>query len=440
MENRQLTKKQFMSVSVMLFGLFFGAGNLIFPPLLGYRAGYLTFSSLLFFAVTAVIFPILGIVAVARTKGLSNLANRVNPTFSIIFTSLIYLSIGPGLGIPRAGSVPFEMAILPYLPAGMSVTLSRVVYTSVFFLVAYVICLKPNKLVNRMGKFLTPCLLLLILIMFLSVVFKNPNMVLEPTKEYLEMHRVTGFLNGYDTMDTIAALNFGLVISLAIQSFKVTEEKAVISYSIKAGLLAGSFLFIVYAMLSYVGMTTAGLIPDAQNGAQILTAATQYVFGLPGALLLAMIFTLACLTTCVGLITSGSQYFATLCKERINYRQWVIIWTLFSFIVANFGLNTILAVSVPILVGIYPVSILLIILALTHRYLQYSRLTYNLSVYVCVFVSVMTALTVVKVNLPVLSPLVAKLPFYQLTLGWVLPTAVVLVFCILYDFIRNRTE
>lgn len=436
----KLTREQFFSVSVMLFGLFFGAGNLIFPPLLGFRAGHLMWESLLFFSVTAVVFPIFGIVVVAKTRGLSNLGNRVSKWFSIAFTSAIYLSIGPGLGIPRAGSVPFEMAVRPYLPESFSVLTARLVYTFVFFLVAYIICLKPSKLVNRMGKFLTPTLLLLILFMFLGVLFKNPNQVGVATEEYLKMHRVTGFLEGYNTMDTVAALNFGLVISLAIRSFNVTDEKAVMKYTVKAGVIAGSLLFVVYAMLSYIGMTTAGLNQGATNGAVILTATTNYVFGKFGSILLASIFTLACLTTCVGLITSGSRYFAELTNDKINYNTWVVIWTVFSFVVANFGLDVILKFSVPVLIIIYPVSIVLILMGLTQKYFKFTRLSYRATNYVTVFISFVAALEIAKLPVPFVTTVLSKLPFWSLTLGWVVPTFTVLALTVLYSKVVNMKE
>lgn len=435
--NNKLTRQQFLSVSVMLFGLFFGAGNLIFPPLLGFRAGSLMWESLLFFSITAVVFPIFGIVVVAKTMGLTNLGNKVSKWFSIAFTSAIYLSIGPGLGIPRAGSVPFEMAVRPYLPESFSVLTARLLYTFVFFLVAYFICLKPNKLVNRMGKFLTPTLLLLIFFMFLGVLFKNPNQVGVPTQEYLKMHRVTGFLEGYNTMDTVAALNFGLVISLAIRSFNVTEEKAVIGYTIKAGLIAGTLLFVVYAMLSYIGMTTAGFNEGAKNGATILTNTTNFVFGKFGSFLLASIFTLACLTTCVGLITSGSRYFAELTNDKVNYNQWVVIWTVFSFVVANFGLDVILKFSVPVLIIIYPVSIVLILMGLTEKYFKFSKLSYKATNYVTVIISFVTALEIAKLPVPFLTDLFSKLPFWSLTLGWVVPSFSVLLFTALYSKLVN---
>lgn len=416
-----LTKEQFFSVAIMLFGLFFGAGNLIFPPLLGKQAGGATFQSLLAFGITAVVFPILGVVAVAKTKGLSNLASKVDKYFAIVFTTMIYMAIGPGLGIPRAGSLPFEMAVAPFLPENVSLNLSRLVYTFVFFLVAYLVCLKPNKLVTRMGKFLTPALLVLITVMFVGVLFKNPNAVTSPVGDYATSSTVKGFLEGYNTMDTIAALNFGLVISLAVKSFKVEDEEKVIGYTVRVGLVAGSFLFVIYAMLAYIGMTTSGLTGDVKNGAEILTTVSQYVFGKFGIVLLASIFTLACLTTCIGLITSISKFFETMTKEKVSYHKWIVFWTFLSFLVANFGLNTILKVSVPVLVAIYPVSIVLILLGLTEKYFGYNKFTYRLVCYTVTFISVVEALLSVKLNIPFVTELVSSLPFFSLSLGWVLP-------------------
>ena len=168
----KLSKKDFVLVSLMLFSLFFGAGNLIFPPFLGQSAGNQMWVAMLGFFITAVGFPILGVVAVAKSKGLYNLANQVNPVFASIFTVLIYLSIGPGLGIPRAGSLPFEMAVAPYLPAEFSVTLARFLFTAVFFASSYWLALSPTKLVDRMGKVLTPILLMLITVIFVGSVVK----------------------------------------------------------------------------------------------------------------------------------------------------------------------------------------------------------------------------------------------------------------------------
>lgn len=424
---KKLSTSQFLQVSIMLFGLFFGAGNLIFPPLLGNQAGSATYISLLAFCVTAVIFPVLGSIVVGKTNGLNNLAARVSPAFSVVFTTAIYLSIGPGLGIPRAGSVPFEMAIAPYIPDTMSLSFARFLYTLVFFAIALTICLKPNKLVRRVGKFLTPTLLALITIMFIKVVSMDKN-IAAPTGDYLTGPVTKGFLAGYDTMDAVAALNFGFVIAMAIRRFGVTDEKEISKYEIKAGLLAGLVLFVVYAMLASIGMIGSARFPGLANGAQVLSESVKLVLGNFGLVLLASIFSLACLTTCVGLITSGGEYFEKLFNHKLSYRGWVFVWTLFSFIMANFGLNKLLEFSVPVLQIIYPVALILIVMGISHDYVNYPRESYLASAFVSVVLPLIEVLNkTFKVNILVLTDLVKSLPLYEEGLSWLLPTMVVLV-------------
>lgn len=425
---KKLTISQFLQLSIMLFGLFFGAGNLIFPPLLGNDAGSVTFISLIAFCVTAVIFPVLGAIVVGKTNGLSNLAKRVGPVFSVVFTTAIYLSIGPGLGIPRAGSVPFEMAIAPYIPETLNLNIIRFVYTLVFFTIALLIYLKPNKLVERVGKFLTPTLLLMIAFMFVRIVMMDKN-IAAPSGDYLKAPVTKGFLAGYETMDAVAALNFGFVIAQAIRRFGIEDENEVTKYEIKAGLLAGSVLFIVYAMLASIGMIGSQKFAGAENGAQVLSESIKLVLGDFGLVLLAFIFTLACLTTCVGLITSGGEYFENLFNNKLSYKAWVYIWTLFSFIMANFGLNKLLAFSVPLLQIIYPVALVLIVMGISHKYLTYSKVSYVASAVVAVGLPLVEVLDkTFKINFGFVTNLVKSLTLYEEGLAWLLPTIFVLVF------------
>ena len=424
---KKLTRSQFLQLSIMSFGLFFGAGNLIFPPLLGNKAGSATFISLIAFCVTAVLFPVLGAIVVGKTNGLSNLARRVGPVFSVVFTTAIYLSIGPGLGIPRAGSVPFEMAIAPYVPETLNLNIVRFVYTLVFFTIALLICLKPNKLVERVGKFLTPTLLLMILFMFVRIVMMDKN-IAAPSGDYLKAPVTKGFLAGYETMDAVAALNFGFVIAQAIKRFGIEDENEVTRYEIKAGLLAGSVLFIVYAMLASIGMIGSQKFAGAENGAQVLSGSIKLVLGDFGLVLLAFIFTLACLTTCVGLITSGGEYFEKLFNRKLSYRAWVYIWTLFSFVMANFGLNKLLAFSVPLLQIIYPVALVLIVMGISHKYLNYSKVSYVSSAIVAVVLPLVEVLDkTFNVNFGFVTNLVKSLALYEEGLAWLLPTIFVLV-------------
>lgn len=270
------------------------------------------------FLLTAVVLPVLGVIVVARFDGLDKLSGKAGKRFAFIFTVLIYLSIGPGLGIPRAASVPFEMAVSPYLPNDANRTLWMVLYSALFFLVALWLCLKPGKLVQRIGRVLTPSLLILLVLLFISFVTKGNVNVAPALDSYQSSAFLKGFTEGYNTMNTIAALNFGLVISTTLVSFGLNERKDRITHTVYAGIFAGSILAIVYMMLSYMGMCSSGVYAVQENGAWTLRCIVQQVFGDGGAILLAAIFTLACLTTCVGLINSISQFFSILFKNFVE--------------------------------------------------------------------------------------------------------------------------
>ena len=435
----KLTKSQMLTVSFMLFSLFFGAGNLIFPPFLGQNAAEHTLSALMGFLVTAVVLPVLGVVVVARSEGLDQLGARVHPKFAIVFTVLIYLSIGPGLGIPRAASVPFEMAVAPYLPEGVSLKWYMLGSSLVFFAIAAWLALNPTKLVDRIGRFLTPSLLTLILFLFISYLIKGANGVDRPQPEYQSAAFLKGFCEGYQTMDTIAALNFGLVISITLKNIGIKEKKSIIKHTVFSGVIAGSILMSVYIMLAYMGMQSSGIYPIQENGAWTLRQIVYQLFGEFGAILLATIFTLACLTTCVGLINSVSQYFSTLCK-RVSYKAFVLGITVFSFAICNQGLNVILSVSVPILNAIYPVSIILIILGLCHQWIGGNKFIYPLTVLGTAVISILYAIDGLGVPLGFVSHLCRSLPFYDLGFGWVVITLAMVVLSFILHFAWGKKQ
>lgn len=428
----KLKTKDLLLVSFMLFSLFFGAGNLIFPPFLGQNAGTNTAPALLGFLITAVVFPILGVVVVARFDGLDKLGQNVGKWFGIVFAVLIYLSIGPGLGIPRAASVPFEMAVAPYLPDGTNVTLWRVAYSLVFFLIALWLCMNPSKLVNRLGSILTPSLLLLILFLFVCFLIKGKVVLAEPETAYAASPFLKGFTEGYNTMDTISALNFGLVIATTLGSFGLKEKRDTVHYTVVAGVAAGTILTLVYVMLSYLGTASSGVYEIQENGAWTLRSIVHQLFGEPGAILLAAIFTLACLTTCIGLINSISQYFSNL-FGKISYRNWVFAITGFSFIVCNLGLNTILKVSVPVLNAIYPVSIVLILLGLTHKLWKDNRFVYPMVIGGTAVISVVYVLEEAGLS----THLGKIIPLYAQGYGWLCVAAFMLIMSVIIGHIKN---
>ena len=399
-----------------LFSMFFGAGNLIFPPFLGQSAGAQTLPALLGFLITAVVLPVLAVLVVARFDGLDRLGGQVGKTFGLVFALLVYLSLGPGLAIPRAASVPFEMSVAPYLGEDAPLGLLRVIYSLVFFAVALWLCLSPSKLIDRTGAVLTPCLLMLLVFLFVSFLARGQVAVAPAQGDYATRAFGKGFLEGYQTMDALAGLNFGLVVLTTLRSYGVSDQKSQLQQTAKAGIVAGAILAVIYGMLSYMGMCSSGVYSLQDNGAWTLRCIVSQLFGEPGAILMAAIFTLACLTTCVGLINSISQYFHRL-WENVSYQTWVFLITGFSFLVCNLGLNTILSVSVPVLTATYPVAIVLILMGLGHGLWKGNRLVYPVTVGLTALISVITAADQQGLSLPILR----WLPLYAEGFGWLLP-------------------
>ena len=411
-----LKGKRLLLVGFTLFSMFFGAGNLIFPPFLGAQAGTSTWPAMAGFALSAIGFPILGVVAVARSGGLERLAGRVHPQFAAVYTLLIYLAIGPCLAIPRTASTSFEMAAVPFLGQAVPAGAARLIYSALFFAAAFLLALRPEKLTDRLGKILCPLLLALIAAVFLGCLFHPVGRYGSPVSPYNSLPVVQGFLSGYQTMDTIAALNFGLVIAMNIRAVGVSDERQVIRGTVRAGWIAGAVLLAVYAMLAHAGAMAGGAFPGTSNGTQVLTWLVSALFGTWGSVILAAIFLIACFNTCVGLISCCGTYFA---KQfpRLSYRSWAAVFAGVSMLISIAGLDPIIALSTPILQALYPVAIVLILLSLLHRWLgRFDRL-YPTAVGVTGLFSVLFALDKLGLHLPGLS----LLPLSGIDLGWVLP-------------------
>ena len=416
-----------------MFSIFFGAGNLIFPPIIGKQAGTSVFTTMFFFSITAIIFPILGIVAVAKSDGLRNLANRVDPIFSIIFTIAAYLAIGPALAMPRAGTLPFEIAISPYIPANVSKGLILFIYTTVFFGVVYWLSLNPSKLLGRISKVTSPIFLLLILMLFVGTFIKPVGGYMPPEPLYAKNMGLQGFLDGYLTLDALAGLNYGLVVVYVIKQKNILEESKIAKIVISTGIFAGILLFVVYMMLAHVGASSISKFPNTSNGAEILADVMKYLYGNFGAVLLACMFTVACLNIGVGLTTSLSQYFHSMVK-RVPYKVWATIWVIWSYMLANLGLNKIMEYSVPVLLAIYPASLVLIVLALIDKYIKGSSTVYRFVIYPTVVISIIHTLDKINIEIPLASSLVKKLPLQSADLGWLSAAGI----CFVIGFIISK--
>lgn len=426
----KLTTRHRLLVGVTLFSMFFGAGNLIFPPFLGAQAGQASIPAMIGFCLSAVGLPILGVIAVAESNGLPELAGRVHPKFAAVFTFLIYMSIGPCLAIPRTATTSFEMAVVPFLPESMSLGTAQLLYSIIFFAIALLLALRPDKLTDRLGKLLGPALLILIFVVFVGCIVHPIGTPGAALGKYASGAAVNGFLEGYQTMDTIAALNFGFIIALNIRAKGVEDNRQIVGETCRAGIIAGVVLFAVYSILTYIGVQSGAAFPGATNGTEVLTAIVMELFGPIGVIILALIFAIACLNTCIGLISCCGDYFAKI-FPIFGYRVWACFFAVISMMISNVGLNQILSFSVPVLGAIYPVAIMLIALAFLHKWLGQFRYVYPVTILLTGVVSVLAALDSIEIVIPGVTALIRLLPFYAQSLGWLVPALVGMVIGVL---------
>ena len=410
-------------VGLMLFSMFFGAGNLIFPPFLGAEAGSSYWFAMAGFIVTGVGLPFAVLYAVSLVKGgVQTIGNRVHPVFSTVFMIVIYLSIGPFLAIPRNANVAYEMGLKPFLSNNSNAGLILLLFTVCFFALAYAVSLNPSKMEKYMGRWITPTLLLAMVILCAAGFVKLDAPLQPPSAAYQSGAFSTGFIEGYNTMDALAALAFGIVILTAIQQRGVRDRKQLTNYTLKAGLIAGTLLALVYVSLGLIGgrMAAAG---SFENGTDILSAASTLLLGESGTALLGFIFTLACFTTVVGLTTACGQYFSNLIP-KVSYKTVVLLVTLVSFTLSNLGLNQILKVSVPFLVTAYPLTIVLIALTFFNRYFKNSKKVYGSAILFTGAFALMDGLLAFGIDLGPVQVMKDSLPLSSMGLQWILPAIV----------------
>ncbi len=409
-----------MFLGFMLFSMLFGAGNLIFPAYLGHAAGENVWQAVLGFIISDAGLSVLAFIAIAKSGTFDILVKRVHPVFALLFPMAIYLSIGPGLAIPRAGSLAYEMGVKPFLPNSVaSSPIGLLVYSAVFFSIVFWFAKSPSKLVDRFGKILTPSLLILIIMVFCKALFTHLSGFEAPSLSYKENPISQGFLDGYQTMDAIGALIYGIIFINLFRSRKISKQTLQVKYLAIFGVICGLLLAICYLIIAYLG--ASAVIPGkVDNGAIVLSTVMHQLFGTGGTLVLGLIFTLACLSVCIGLITSCAQYFSSI-FPKLSYLKWAVLLCLISGIIANLGLSQILKVSVPVLSLVYPMAITLIILGLFHDRLPFNRQpVYVMTIGLVGIYSVMEVINSTFLN-GSFSGLLANVPLQTKGFGWVLP-------------------
>lgn len=363
---KKLTLRQLLTVATMLFGLFFGAGNLIFPASVGQLAGRSLWWASAGLLITGVGLPLLGVAAlgISRKEGLFDLSSRVGRGYGFFFTCLLYLTIGPFFAIPRCATVSYTVGIQQLLPQGGALALG--IFSLVFFAAVLFFSLRPGEILTWVGKVLTPLFLCFLAVLILRALTSPLGDVstVEPSGSYAANAFTAGVLEGYNTMDALASLAFGIIVVNAIRGLGVKEPAAVAKSTVLAGVFSSLFMGLIYVLVIVMGAQSRGLFPVSANGGEALSLIAGHYFGGVGALILAATVTLACLKTAVGLITSCSETFVQLFPAGPSYRMWAVGFCAISFLIANLGLNAILSYSTPVLMFLYPLSIVLILLTL----------------------------------------------------------------------------
>ncbi|MBS4218381.1 branched-chain amino acid transport system II carrier protein [Bacillus sp. FJAT-49711] len=416
----RLTNKEVIFIGFMLFSMLFGAGNLIFPAYLGQAAGENVWQSVMAFIISDAGLAVLAFIAVAKSGSLNTLVNRVHPAFALLFPMAIYLSIGPALAIPRAGSLSYEMGVKPFLPPSIaSSPAGLLIYTVVFFSIVFWFAKSPSKLVDRFGKILTPALLILIVLVFIKALYTDLPSFKEASLSYKNYPISQGFLDGYQTMDAIGALIYGIMFTNIFRSKKITGKSSQVKYLVMVGLISASLLAFCYLIIAYLG-ASASMFGKVDNGAIVLSTILHQLFGPTGKIVLGFIFTLACLSVSIGLITSCAQYFSTIIP-KFSYTRWAILLCLTSGLVANLGLSQIIKVSVPVLGIMYPMAIALIILGLLPDRFPFQER----SVYVGTIglIGLFSVLDIINSSLlqGSFSEVFSLIPLYDKGFGWVIP-------------------
>lgn len=431
--DKNLSFGAYAVIGMMLFALFFGAGNLIFPAQLGQAAGSEVTLAILGFLMTGVGLPLLGILAIGYSKSsdLQDLSSRVHPTFGIIFTSLLYLTIGPFFALPRTAAVSYEIGIAPFV-AGDFAAIGLPVFSVIFFSIALVLSLNPSKLVDNIGKFLSPAILVTLAAILIMAIVKPMGKAAAPQEAYASGAFLKGFTEGYNTMDALASLVFGIIVIATVRKLGVTSPKGIMSATLKSGVVAAGLLAIVYAGIAYLGSTSTSTLGFFETGGPVLSGASSHYFGTFGTLLLAVIITFACLTTAIGLTVANAEFFHKL-MPRISYKSYVVIFSVFSLIVANAGLSNIIAFSIPVLMFLYPLAIVLIILAFLSPLFKHAQIVYAATMMVTFFIAIIDGLKTLTASLGMSNPnwlqsivdfYAASLPLYTDGLGWILPALV----------------
>lgn len=425
----KLTFKETIVLGVTLFGLFFGAGNLIFPVHMGQLAGSNVIAATIGFIVTGVTIPILAVAAIGVTcsDGLQKMCEKkVGKKFSYFFTCLLYLTIGPFFAIPRCCTTTFTTGVYPLL-GNLNERICLLVFSFIFFALVLYFALKPNEIMKWVGKIITPVFLVFFAILLIAALSNSvtPIRSITPDPSYVGTSFVNGLLEGYNTMDAIAGLAFGVIIVNCISTLGINDGKVAAKEIIKAGIITAILMSVIYLASTLMGAKSRAVFAISENGGIALAQIAEHYLGLFGLIVLAFTIGLACLKTAIGLVTSCSEAFVSMFPKTLNYKKWAVIFSVFSFAVSNFGLTTLINYSIPVLMFLYPVAIVLTVLGLCTA-TNDNKIVFRCTLIGTIIAAVFDFIKTLPFGIDV--SFVGKvLPFFELGFSWIVPSVLGLI-------------
>jgi branched-chain amino acid:cation transporter, LIVCS family len=403
-----------LGLGLMVFSFFFGAGNLIFPPLAGQLAGWHVGWTLAGFVLSSVLLPLVSIIAIARGGTLADLLRELPKGIAVTAVLVSFSLMGPLFVTPRTGLVVYDMVFKPLLLEAWPGVQYGI--TGLFFTLTLLFCWSRGRLIDYIGKLVTPVLLLLLIALAVGVLLMPQGAVQSPQAAYLTHPLAAGFIDGYQTMDNFGSLMFGALIIKVLRNKGITDPRRSCHYLVISGLIATVGLALVYVSLFWLGATSVTVAPHPETGVQILTAYVQALFGHWGQGLLGVVVVLACLTTAVGLLSSWADYLTSVTSR--SYRFWIVLGSILSALIANLDLTTLIKLSQPLLVALYPPAILLVMLTLIREKLPNPILSYPLVLSVALIAGLLDAIRLMGVEFRVLQ----CIPGFQQGLGWLVPS------------------
>ena len=427
---KKLSSKDYLYLGSMLFGLFFGAGNLIFPVHMGQEAGANVWPAIIGFLITGIGLPFLGIIAIGISgeNGLFDLASRVHKGYGYFFTVALYLVIGPFFAMPRLAATSFEIGLTPFVAESQK-TLFLAIFSILFFALSWWFSRNPSKLLDYVGKFLNPLFLVLLAILIVMSFVKPMANIHDITVlgKYRDHAFFTGFQNGYNTLDVLASLAFGIIVVNTLKNKGVTKKSTITADTFKSGAVSVLLMGIIYSFLSLMGTMSMGKFDLSENGGIALAQIAHYYLGTGGSIILALIVVVACLKTTIGLTTAFSETFAELFPS-LSYSTLIAGVSIIPCIIANVGLTSIISYSTPVLMFLYPLAIILVLLGVSGPLFKNNPIVYQTVTIFTIIPAIIDGLKSSPAwiqNAGITQKMIefAKntLPFFEIGMGWIVP-------------------